>query len=421
MRCWRNRGAPEATWSTGTCVIGTVQASPGGMTLKPLVRLRRGRAMAASRPEFRSRRARGLKRGWWIILAAAVGLLLVRFVGSPIATSLVNRRLAALPDVTGRVDAVNLAVWRGAVVLTDFVLYSRGHEDEPPLVHVERASMRLAPGSLFTGKIGGSAVVDGAEFNVVKRRQLGGAKEAVEEAAREIDEKKDDAARWQDTLREAFPMELTRFALKNARVRFVDYSHQPNAEMVIDDLRILVTELQNRGDPGQHESYPTRIEIRGTTTGQGRLRASVMVDPFAERPRFSANFEIKAMQLPAANSFLQAYANADVSRGTFEVYAEMDAKDGRYEGYLKPLFHDLDFRTASDEHKSPAKRVAEKVVTAVASVLENDDKEQVATKAPFSGNFADNRVDVWSTITTLLSNAFVQALRGGFERQTPRA
>lgn len=54
-------------------------------------------------------------------------------------------------------------------------------------------------------------------------------------------------------------------------------------------------------------------------------------------------------------------------------------------------------------------------------MLENEDKEQVATKAPFAGNFADNQVDVWSTIATLFSNASVQALRGGFEGQTPRA
>lgn len=360
-------------------------------------------------------------RRWWIAIGLIVGLLLlVRFVGSPIATSWVNRKLAELPNVTGRVDAVNLALWRGAVVITDFVLYERGDEGDLPLVHVRRASMRFAPGALFTGKLGGSAVVDGADFNIVKRQQFGGPKEAADEVAKEINEKKDDAARWQDTLREAFPMELTRFELKNARVHFVDRSHQPQAEMTVENLRIRMTELQNRADPGQAEAYPATVELQGTTTGGGQLRASVKVDPFAEWPRFSANFEIKGMQLPAANNFLQAYANADVSRGTFELYAEMNARDGRYDGYLKPLFHDLDFRTASDEDKNVAERVAEKVVTAVATVLENEDEEQVATKAPFAGNFADNQVDVWSTIATLFSNAFVQALRGGFEGQTPR-
>jgi hypothetical protein len=390
------------------------------MRLKSLTRLQRRRSVAAQRDEHASDTARRPRRGWWFGIGLIVGLLLlVWLVGSPLATSLVNRKLAELPNVTGRVDAVKLAVWRGAVVVTDFVLYERGHEGEPPLVHVRRASMRLAPDAWFTGKLGGSAVVDGAEFNIVKRQQFGGAKEAADAAAKAIDEKKDEAARWQDTLREAFPMELTRFELKNARVHFVDRSHQPNAEMTVEDLRVVATELQNRADPGQSERYPTHVEIHGTTTGQGKLHASVEVDLFAEKPRFSASFEITGMQLPAVNSFLQAYASADVSRGTFEVYAEMDARDGRYEGYLKPLFHDLDFRTASDEDKNVAERLAEKVVTAVATVLENEDEEQVATKAPFAGNFADNQVDIWSTIAMLFSTAFVQALRRGFEGQTP--
>ena len=98
----------------------------------------------------------------------------------------------------------------------------------------------------------------------------------------------------------------------------------------------------------------------------------------------------------------------------------MNAKDGAYEDYLKPLFHDLDFRTASDKEKSLGKKVKGKVVSVVASVLKNDDNQQVATKTPFAGNFADNELDVWTTVANLLRNAFVQAIRGGLEGQNPR-
>jgi hypothetical protein len=53
------------------------------------------------------------------------------------------------------------------------------------------------------------------------------------------------------------------------------------------------------------------------------------------------------------------------------------------------------------------------------SVLKNDEKDQVATKAPFSGTFNQNDVDVWTTVEFLLRNAFVQALREGFEGAGP--
>ena len=65
------------------------------------------------------------------------------------------------------------------------------------------------------------------------------------------------------------------------------------------------------------------------------------------------------------------------------------------------------------------RRLKEKVVSAVATVFENANEEQVATKAPFSGNFANNELDIWTTIVNLIRNAFVQAIRGGLESQTP--
>src|SRR5690348_15904515 len=112
----------------------------------------------------------------------------------------------------------------------------------------------------------------------------------------------------------------------------------------------------------------------------------------ARQPRFAINFELREQELPPLNNFLNAYADADVSRGTFELYSEINAEKGSYKGYVKPLFHDLDFRNASDKDKSAGKLLKEKIVTAVTSLLKNDDTQQVATKAPFSGNFADNEV-----------------------------
>src|SRR5690606_16407551 len=110
---------------------------------------------------------------------------------------------------------------------------------------------------------------------------------------------------------------------------------------------------------------------------------SLRLDPIAEQPRFALNFELRELSLASINSFLLAHADADVSQGTFELYSEVDAQDGKYEGYVKPLFRDLNFKTASDDDKGFAARLKEKVVSAVATVFENENEEQVATKAPF--------------------------------------
>jgi len=242
--------------------------------------------------------------------------------------------------------------------------------------------------------------------------------EAAEKTGEKVQESKEKIARWQDALRKAFPVEVTRFELKDSHVRFIDRTHEPQVDVGIEHLHIVATDLQNRpkanGDP-----LPAKVDVTGVTTGSGKLHATLKIDPLAKQPYFATTFELKAMQLPAFNSFMLAYADADVSRGTFEVYMEINAKDGGYNGYVKPLFSDLDFTNPSDKDKSVGERIKEKAVSAVATLLKSDEDQKVATKAPISGNFNQNDVDIWTTVVNLLRNAFVQAIRGGLEGQTP--
>lgn len=385
------------------------------MSLLTLSRLRRRRGNTVPETFATSRSRRRHRRGWVkVLVVVATLLLLVRFVGSPVAKSIVNGKLADLPGFVGRADGVTLAFWRGAIDLENFVLYERGHENDVPIVHIRHASLRVAPSALISGKLGGSAVVDGAEITIIKRHDIPEEEKEPDEIAAELQEKKRQVQRWQDVFRESLPMELTKLEVLNTRVRYVDRSTEPHADIGVENLHIVATDLQNRpkanGDP-----LPAKVHITATTTGNGKLESEIAVNPIAEQPTFNASFGLSGVDLKAANNFLRGYVNADVSRGTFEVFTEIEAKEGGYNGYVKPMFHDLDFRTANDDEKNIAERVKEKVVSAVASVLENEQKEQVATRAPFSGTFAQNDVDIWTTIGTLFRNAFVQALRGGFE------
>ncbi len=387
------------------------------MSLLTFARLRRRRSPLvpqtyATRGERPLRRRR---RHWaGVLIVIATLLLLVRFVGSPIAKSIVNRELGAIEGFAGRTDAVTLALWRGAIDVENFVLYERGHESDMPVVHVRKASMRLAPSALLAGRLGGSAVVDGAEITIVKRYKTPEEDDTAELNA-ELQRKREEVQRWQDVFRNSFPMELNKLEVRNTRVRFIDRSEDPVAEVGVENLHIVARDLQNRpkanGDP-----LPAKVRIEATTTGNGQLRSEIQVNPIAEEPTFMANMELRGVELSAANDFLNAYADVDVARGTFEMFFEVEAGGGAYNGYVKPMFHDLEFETANDDEKNILERAKEKVVSAVATVLENNQEEQVATRAPFNGNFADNEVDVWSTIGTLFRNAFVQALRGGFDR-----
>ncbi|HEX2855228.1 MAG TPA: DUF748 domain-containing protein [Opitutaceae bacterium] len=383
---------------------------------------------AASYGHRRRSGLRGWKRVLLIVALVIVGLcVVVRFVASPIAKSVINKKLAALPGYTGRVETVKLWLWRGGGEIENFVLYERGHEDDIPVVHAKRAGLVVALRGLLRGKLGGNATAEEVEVTVIKRHATpkkgesdGKQKKDEDKQAKgeKVEEKKEEVRRWQETLEEAFPMEITRLELSRGKVRFLDRSVQPQVDIALSDLQVLGTNLGNRPEP-EDGPMPAKVELTGTTTGNGRLRVSVQADPLAKQPQFKTEMELLGMDLPALNSFLLAYANADVARGTFEIFTEVNAADGAYEGYVKPFFKDLDFKTASDKDKNAAQLLMKKAVSAVTSVLKNDETNQVATKTPFAGNFTDNKVGVWTTIQNLLRNAFVQALRGGFEGQPP--
>jgi hypothetical protein len=348
-----------------------------------------------------------------------IGVLIVlQLVASPIAKGLINRKLVDLPEYTGKIDGLSVAFWRAGLEVNDFVLLERGHEQDTPLLRVKNASFKFAPRSLFSGKLGGTAVVDGVELHVIKREAAPSIEEAAKKAEQKIEETKQEVQRWQTVLRETFPLTLERLEVKNSRFQFIDRSHQPHVDVGIRDLHIVATDLQNRPE-GNGDEMPAEVNVTGVMTGNGHLKISLRLDPVAHHPHFALNFELREQQLPPLNSFLLAYADADVSRGTFELFSEITARDGAYDGYVKPLLLDLEFKTASDEDKSLGDKLKETVVGAVTSVLENEQQDQVATKAPFAGNFANNDLDVWTTIVNLLRNAFVQAIRGGLEEQAP--
>ncbi|MDB6167430.1 MAG: hypothetical protein JWM88_294 [Verrucomicrobia bacterium] len=367
-------------------------------SLKRDRRVREVRARVAHAPPWARRIA-------WTVATVLVVCVVLDLIASPVARSVVNRRLAAMPEYTGNVGRIRLSLWRGRCEADDFVFQKRGASG-PPLVHIKSSAVNIAYLKLVTGKLSGEITVDQMEVTVVK----------TEPAPSKKDKKSappPKAERWQDRLQKTFPMELTRVDVKNSRVMFVDQTHQPALQAGILQFHLRATGLKTK--PAKGVDLPAEVVVDGTTSGQGHLTLRVQADPAAETPRFHAQFAVTGVNLPELNDVLLAYAKADVARGTFEFESEVTAQGGAYNGYVKPFFKDLDFKTVSDKDKSPMQLLAKKAVSAVTQVFKNKSENKVATKAPISGNFEKNNVDVWTTVANLFRNAFVQAIREGFE------
>jgi hypothetical protein len=352
---------------------------------------------------------RMLKVILWVVAVGLVLLVLVQLVGSPIATRIANRHLAQMPQFTGQVGGVRLELWRGTISVRDLQLTDRANPDDGPVVVAPHASLSLSWAPIFRGRIGGDVSVERARVVMVKRAET-----AKDEAEKAKKLSKPVARAWQEVLAKQFPVEFRKIKVRDSQVRFDDRSDPQAVSLTIDEINLTLTGFSNR-EKGK-DPLPASAQMQARIA-RGALVVDAKADPADHQPRFEVKLEVKGLFLPDIHDFLVRYALVDVQSGEFELYTEASAAGGRYQGYTKPFFKDLKFKAVPDPEKSLLQRAATKVASAMQKALKNEHGD-VATKAPFEGNFEDNKVEVWTTLENLLRNAFIQALREGLEGQT---
>jgi hypothetical protein len=147
----------------------------------------------------------------------------------------------------------------------------------------------------------------------------------------------------------------------------------------------------------------------------GRLKLHGTYDPYAKQPTFEVDATLNQLNIKQLNSFLKAYASVDAERGKLSVDTELAASKGRFRGYVKPFIDDLQVLDWDRESEGFFTRVWEGIVEVAAELLEDQDKDRVATRIPFRGTIDEPEADVWSTIGGILKNAFLESLRRGLE------
>jgi hypothetical protein len=153
------------------------------------------------------------------------------------------------------------------------------------------------------------------------------------------------------------------------------------------------------------------IRAVATTVGGGGLKLNVQLNPLADQPTYQMTCQLTNVDLPALNNFLRAYGKFDVERGQFALFASVAAKDGSYDGYLKVFFDHLDVFEWEKERKKNALQIFwEAIVGTLTTVLKNQQKDQLATRIPISGNYTEKNIGILSAVGGILRNAFIRAL-----------
>jgi hypothetical protein len=114
---------------------------------------------------------------------------------------------------------------------------------------------------------------------------------------------------------------------------------------------------------------------------------------------------------------LQATGKFDVTGGRFSLFSEVAVRSGEVNGYVKPLFRDLDiYDSDQDRKKNIFQKMYEGILGGLSWLLENRPREQVATTTRISGKLSNPETSTWDLVVGLVQNAFFRAILPGLER-----
>lgn len=348
------------------------------------------------------RRKKIISRKWVIILGTLVLLIAFRLVLPRIVLHYANKSLAKLEGYYGHINDIDLSIYRGAYQIDDIFIdkVDTVSGDSVPFFASDRIDLSVEWPALFDGRVVGKLEFLKPQIIFTKDKS-------------EPKEVQQDTTDFKEVLKDLMPLKINRFEIIDGSVHYRDETTNPKVDVKLDSLQVLALNLSSVRDTAL---LPSTVKAFANVY-KGTLEVNIKLDALAEDPTFDLNAELKNTSLPEFNEFFKAYGKLDINQGTFGLYAEIAAKDRKFTGYVKPVINDLDVVGPEDREDNFLQKLWEGVAGAVGQLIENQKKEQVAAKIPIEGSFDKTTVGTWYAITTVLRNAFIQALYPSLDYQ----
>jgi hypothetical protein len=203
--------------------------------------------------------------------------------------------------------------------------------------------------------------------------------------------------------------------ITDSRIGFFNKQTTPPYRAFVDVARLRLNNFTNQRTEGEMEAT-----VSGRFMGSGPTQVVAHFRPEVDGPDFDMKVAIDSTDLTTMNDMLRAHGKFDVVAGVFSFYSELAVKNGRIQGYVKPLFKDVQaYDESQDRHKSAMRKVYEKLVTGVSKVMKNVPRKEVATEVDISGPLQNPKSSTLQAILKLVQNAFFKAILPGFDRDVP--
>lgn len=303
---------------------------------------------------------------------------------------------------TGHIDDVDIALLRGAYQINDLRIRKINGKIKEPFVYIPKTDLSVQWRSLLKGKLVGEVETYKPELNFSFSQN-----ESERQTGQEVD--------WTVLVKDLLPIEINRFAVINGRIDLTSLLTQPKTDLSMHRVNGEIRNIRNVEE--KSGSLPSPLWATGDVPGYGgTMRFDANTYLLKPLPDFNYNLRFTDLQMVKLNTLARKYANIDFERGTLSVFSEMAMKDGKLNGYLKPLTKEMKiFKLDENEKRSVGKFLTELLAQGGTALLKNQKRDQVATRIPLSGSVENVETGLWPTLFGVLRNAYIEAFKGEFD------
>ncbi len=338
-----------------------------------------------------------IKKRYIVLGLFTLMIILIHLFLPTIILNHLNRVLANLDGYKGHIEDVDIHLYRGAYIIKNLnVVYTKGNMPTP-FLEVDQIDVSIHWKALFRGRIVSEFIFEQPVLNFM-----------INNTGSEQQTGKEN--NWGETISKLTPLniQINLLAINNGKIFFKDFSKSPQVEVFLKELNLRATNLSNVKDT--QAKLPSKLNLTAKSIGNGDLKLEAKLNVLKKIPDFDIDWSLENIDLKFLNEFTTAYANFDFEEGTLSVFSEVLMENAHYDGYTKVLFEHMKILHLKKEKDGILQTMWEGVLQVVTEIFENQKRDQFASKVPFEGDLKDTNINVWITITTILKNAFIEAL-----------
>jgi len=339
-----------------------------------------------------------------IAIASFIAILilgLARIIAPSQIVKFINSKLDQTPGISGQVEDVDLAIYRGAYKVKGIKLYLQENIDSTPTIEIQTVDLSILWSALFRGEIVAEVHVYNGNFEFVD----------VEEQENNLNEEVKNKQTWLTLINAASPISIDKVVIHNNTIALTTQTGDIVHKNFIDKLNGEITNITNSREFSGNKV--ARFVLEGQFMSAAKAVLSGSLDPDTPKPTFDLNFEMQKLPIEHVSALIDFYAPLDVEDGTIDAALEIVAKNGEVNGYVKAGIYDTQvFTWQGDIVKDDdglLTGIFEGLVDVFASIFESDKKNQIAVNVPITGTIDNTEVSTFDAISSLFYNAFVNA------------